>query len=297
MRLTDRPRRLEEMRGDVAWPAELQRVLDRALERQASHRYTSAVEFGRDFARAVEHMPESAAMTAGTVVLGAVADVPPTRVGDPSGAATQLLGAAAPARVPAGAPAARPGADLPRPGVPKPMTAILSAVAVLAVLGGGAYVLGTMGGDAPPAASPDSAVVTPADSVAQAGAATPQPVAPPAGEPVREAARPAAPAAAPATRGTSTEAITVVLQRAEGLVDAGLEDLSAARRALGELNRIDHRFVMGSEEHIWAQLLRAEAHAALSEERQVCSVLGTIQRTPENANRADRIAMLRLACQ
>ncbi|MBY0421824.1 MAG: hypothetical protein K2Q06_05930, partial [Parvularculaceae bacterium] len=48
MRLTDLPKRLDEMRPDVAWPAELQAVLDKALARDVTERYQSAAEFGRD---------------------------------------------------------------------------------------------------------------------------------------------------------------------------------------------------------------------------------------------------------
>src|SRR3982751_5240554 len=54
MRLTDRPRKLSEMRPDVAWPAEVQQTMDRALERDASKRYRTATEFGRDLHRAVD---------------------------------------------------------------------------------------------------------------------------------------------------------------------------------------------------------------------------------------------------
>src|SRR5262249_46170213 len=46
MRLTDRPRKLSEMRPDIAWSPELQATLDRALERDVSLRYQLASEFG-----------------------------------------------------------------------------------------------------------------------------------------------------------------------------------------------------------------------------------------------------------
>ena len=56
MRLTEQPRTLGEMRPEVRWSAEVQATLDRALERDATARYQSASEFGRDLARAVERM-------------------------------------------------------------------------------------------------------------------------------------------------------------------------------------------------------------------------------------------------
>ena len=77
MRLTERPRKLSEMRPDVGWTPELQAVLDRALERDAAARYAKAADFGRDFARAVEEMLNP--RLAKTAPLDAV---PQTRVRD-----------------------------------------------------------------------------------------------------------------------------------------------------------------------------------------------------------------------
>jgi serine/threonine-protein kinase len=76
MRLTDKPQPLQAMKSDVPWPAEVQRVMDRALERQASARYASAPEFARDLVRAVERMPDTAAREAGTQVIAAPSAVP-----------------------------------------------------------------------------------------------------------------------------------------------------------------------------------------------------------------------------
>lgn len=47
MRLTERARSLAEVRPDIAWPAELQAVMSRALERQPDRRYATTREFGR----------------------------------------------------------------------------------------------------------------------------------------------------------------------------------------------------------------------------------------------------------
>ena len=78
---TDRPaaKALGEMRPDVAWPAGVQAVMDRALERDATQRYQTAAEFGRDLHRAISRMPETAAAAMGTEVIG----IPPTRVAPP----------------------------------------------------------------------------------------------------------------------------------------------------------------------------------------------------------------------
>ena len=88
MRLTDHPKTLAEMKSDVAWPPELQQVMDRALARDAKDRTASAAEFGRALSKAVEGMPSQAASAEmGTMVMGAQAApapgaIPATRVAD-----------------------------------------------------------------------------------------------------------------------------------------------------------------------------------------------------------------------
>ena len=80
MRLTDKPKTLSEMRPQQAWPAEVQAVMDRALEREAKGRFQSASEFGRALVEAVSVMPAAAALD-GTLLMSApTATVPRTRV-------------------------------------------------------------------------------------------------------------------------------------------------------------------------------------------------------------------------
>ncbi len=52
MRLRDRPRTLAEVKSDVAWPAGLQAVLDKALARAPAERYSTAPEFSQALADA-----------------------------------------------------------------------------------------------------------------------------------------------------------------------------------------------------------------------------------------------------
>ncbi len=104
MRLTDRPRYLAEVRPDIDWPAELQATLDKALARDAAERYTSAAQFGREFAAAIASMPATMAAEAGTQVVGAQ-QVPRTKVTRPSGNATVAMNAEA------AQPTKRPGAQ------------------------------------------------------------------------------------------------------------------------------------------------------------------------------------------
>lgn len=130
MRLTDRPRTLLESRPEIAWTEELQRTLDKALERDAAERYQSAARFGREFAAAISAMPATKAVEAGTLVMGAAgsappaqvapAPVPPTRVARGSAKTEQMEARPAPAA----APARR-----------SPMAPILGGVGGVAVLG------------------------------------------------------------------------------------------------------------------------------------------------------------------
>jgi hypothetical protein len=178
MRLTDRPRKLAEMRPDLTWSPELQAVLDRALERDAALRYATASEFGRDIFRAVEAMTASTAqgaaaansaatpstapaMTSSEVVATTGPIVPPTRVGGgqpgagPGVSASQALGAgllSSTAQAPVTS-SASGGllTDLAEPAVkPKRNTPLLATAAVIlaVVLAGGALLAKKMFGPA-----------------------------------------------------------------------------------------------------------------------------------------------------
>lgn len=58
-RLTSRPRRLDEVRGDLDWPNSLQDVFDRALAPDPVDRYESVSEFGMTLGDAVMEMTPS----------------------------------------------------------------------------------------------------------------------------------------------------------------------------------------------------------------------------------------------
>ena len=94
-RLTERPRTLSEIKDDVAWPAELQTVMDRALASHPQERYAHASDFGRDLVRAVEAMPESALSSTGTLAIA---------VPHPNAPTVQRPAASAPATPPKPAP-------------------------------------------------------------------------------------------------------------------------------------------------------------------------------------------------
>jgi serine/threonine-protein kinase len=88
MRLTDPPKRLAELRPEVDWPATVQAVMDRALQRDAVYRYASASEFGRALRDAVAGAP---------VALPPLPDVPAAAAVPPTRKVDAVRGAARPA--------------------------------------------------------------------------------------------------------------------------------------------------------------------------------------------------------
>ncbi|MEP6494903.1 MAG: protein kinase [bacterium] len=116
MRLTDRPKPLAEMRPEVVWPEDVQAVMDKALERDASLRYQTATEFGRDLVRAIDRMPETQAAEIGTQMMS----VPPTRVAPD---ARVSAGTAGPSASPAASGVGTVSVPLPVSSVPVTQTA------------------------------------------------------------------------------------------------------------------------------------------------------------------------------
>ncbi len=170
MRLTDHPKTLTEMRPDIAWPAELQTVMDRVLARDAEERYQKSDEFGRDISKAVENMPAAIAANEGTMVMGApaaAAALPKTRMA-PKGGATAKVEAAAPAPVTVAAPAKK-----------SPVMMIAAAAVVIVGIGGAAMFMKK--GDAPPVKTDAAAPNNAAGSLG----------APPAADPAKTAQSPA----------------------------------------------------------------------------------------------------------
>jgi len=86
-RLTDEPTKLAAARPDLAFPPKLQSVLDRALARTPGERYQSVAEFAADVGRVVGTVTAAADTEGKTQVMGASdqtritsAPLPPTRV-------------------------------------------------------------------------------------------------------------------------------------------------------------------------------------------------------------------------
>ncbi len=201
-RLIEQPKTLADVKPDVAWPDEVQGVMNRALERDAAERYQSAAQFGRELWAACESMPSSQAAEAGTQVLSApasaAANVPRTRVATPGEGGKTVA-------APAGSAAAAPAAAAPTVARKSNTGLIAAAVIGIAVLGGGGYLmLGGKSGDTPPAADSAAAVQPPAGQP-QKAAPTALPSAPAGG--VTELTTPVNPAGGgDRTTGKSTPA-------------------------------------------------------------------------------------------
>jgi serine/threonine-protein kinase len=232
-RLTDEPLPLNQARPGVAFPARLQAVMDRALQRMPSERYASATDLARDVLRAVSGM----------------AEMPPPV--DTEGA-TQLISAlpggataVAPTRVSReGAPASTPRAATPDtaavpvtspPAKKKPLVAIAAAVAVVTA-GGGATALLLNRGGAPagqaegqrPSVTQDTAKPSPGGQPTMAGGApspSPGPTGRTAGQrPQSGAVVPPSPEPAAATVGARARAdSTAVEHQLDQLLDRILE--------------------------------------------------------------------------
>jgi len=185
MRLTDQPKTLAEMKPDVAWPEELQAVMDKVLARDANERYQKSSEFGRDIAKAVENMPAAVAAAAGTMVMGApAAELPKTRMAPKAGATAKIEAPSATATVPAAAPAKK-----------SPMVMVIAGVVVLAGAGG-AMVFMKGGANAPtvktntPAQTATSPGTTPNSAPADTKSAGSPNAAPPASAQQKSAVNP-----------------------------------------------------------------------------------------------------------
>lgn len=95
MRLTDKPKGLRDMKPDITWPADVQAVMDRVLERDADKRYRLASEFARDLVEAIARMPRPSITTMGTQVISPAA----MTAAEAATAATLAVGAVPKTRV------------------------------------------------------------------------------------------------------------------------------------------------------------------------------------------------------
>lgn len=265
MRLTDRPRTLAEIRPDIEWPEALQDVMDKALARDASERYQSAAQFGRDFATVVADMPATQASEDATLVMGAMGAVSSSAQTAPAAAPmpkTRISGrdyAKPPTKAAASVPAA--------PEKRSAMMPMLAGVAVVAVAGYFGVTQFTGKSKTPDGPPMDSAVVAPQGPITEDA-----PDAYPPGEPTNTQPRPeprpetrpnptTVPPNTPSTSSTPTTpsaALTIATWktrvealenesdslRAAGVARQAIRELGAIEPSLVGLARDDARFVL-----------------------------------------------------
>lgn len=236
MRLTDRPRTLAEMRPEVAWPDDLQAVMDKALARDAEDRYQGAAQFGREFAAVVADMPSTQATEGATMVIGAAKTAPMAAAPMPKTRVADRDEARSPARASTAVPAKK-----------SPMIPIAAGVAAVAVLGyfGATKFMG--GADTPTAGDtgaqvaqqPPSAGTDTAGSGTQANPGTQSPA--PEVQPLSNSANPQTPAPrtesrpdAPRTSQPAAPAGEATMMRFQKWVN----DLNAADATPSLANRI-----------------------------------------------------------
>lgn len=310
LRLTDRPRTLAEARPDLEWPAELQRVMDRALARDAADRYASAAQFGREFAAAIAAMPATQAAEAGTVVMGAARTapvpaaspvaVPPTRVRPSAGTQPMEAPAAAPPRREPARPAAAPARS--------PLLPVLGGVGGLAVVG---YLVWVMmfkppatpaSGDpgaasaatqadprtaAPPSTDDTSALAAGPDSTprdAAGTAPTPQPL----NRPIVNTPAGTTSGTTGGTTGGSAPgpATAPTTQKMPGWIsrlDVGAVSEDQARGILNELDPVMESLQGDQLADAW--YVKMMALAVLGDQKEACDAASQVERRQRNAER------------
>lgn len=292
MRLTTRPQSLSQMNGTIQWPASVEQVMEKALERDAKLRYQSASQFGDALYDAIESMPKSAFAEGGTLVMGAT-PVPATMVSPAAAAA------------PRPAPAASAAPVAPRPS----RTPVLVGGGVLAaaVLAGGVFFLKA------PASTPENtgaaastAAAAPAVPVAGGGAVAPSgapaslptgagvpasgaAVAPPVAQLSGRTTGPAAPSGAARGAPASSAAVDVA-SRLPGLLEESASDATAAR-ALATAEALGPRATRTSD-LVGLGLVRAQALGMLGRDSEGCTVLQSIRGSANDTPYAARIAQL-----
>ncbi|MDE3150790.1 MAG: protein kinase [Gemmatimonadota bacterium] len=281
MRLTDKPKPLAEMKPDVAWTAEVQAVMDRALERDANLRYQTASEFGRDLYRTVSAMPQSVAAEAGTQVMGAAsvpaaatAAIPATRV---ASAAERTPAKSAPVQTPAG----------------KSKAPLIAAIATVVVIGGGGGAFLMM--RKPPAAPQTSQQQT--DSVrganpAGGNAAAPNTTPPTPVEHQQASNSGGAPKTTPLNKPVSSEPsvtpsktaaepntpavdVDAVLNRMDNVEEDASFDSAGANQVLKSLDALPGSLTTGQMVH--AAMIRAYAEATLGNAELGCQILKSVK--------------------
>ena len=285
MRLTEQPKRLGEVRPDVAWSLALQAVLDRGLARDVEQRYQSVLDFARELAAA-------AGVALGTGI-GSMATPPaayPTPPAAPAQGATTAPvpstrsdGRLGESEVPVAAtrPSAKVTAPVASGGGKSALPLVLAAVLlVFAVVGGGGFFLYR------------KLTARPATTVAQADSADVTPSGGPAANTQSYGATTGA-AAGTTVGATSAASPDVAVAPASA---AALESLGRYERLIEEstMSRADAREASAAIRKLMPQLtshddstralkVLALVHQSAGETPEMCAVLASLVKEPSLA--------------
>jgi hypothetical protein len=264
MRLTEKPKRLMEMKPDQDWPLEVQQVMDKALEREASKRYASAREFGRALSEAVNKMPVRPSGAAGTLVMEA--PVMPTR------APTQEI-----------APPARPAQPPARSRTPMLVGGAALAAAIVA-----GVIFAPRGGSKAASApvTPTQQAVAPAANPATQQGGTAAGAVTAAGTPAGAAS---APPVAPSTGPNPALADDI----RTATTHAGSE--STARRALDETKRLDG-LATSPEDKVSVAMARAQAYGTLGQDAKSCKAMKDVEPISKGTTHETQIREMLAIC-
>jgi len=261
MRLTERPRTLAVTQPGVAWPAGVQTALDGALERAASRRFQSAVDFARAFGQAIAEMSPAIDRTGATLPMAAV-QLAPTA---PAFPATRVSGGVARSAV---ASSSRQPSRV----------SMLGGIAAVVVLGGFGYAL-TRGRTADPAASPSNA-----DRMSRS-----LPPIPDTGAPAAKTANPISTVAAATKGGSAVMAPVVDVDKVlDSLEERAKADKPAAREVLRRLSALAPALV-ATGDSVHAALARFDAMLTLEDAPGACRALVAVRESAAGTSYQKRV--------
>jgi len=283
------------MRPEIAWPADVQAVLDKALERDVALRYRTASEFGRDLQRTVDRMPESKAAEMGTQMV----DVPPTRVRPPDTPRTSVspgvpvVGAGGAIAVPAPGASSAPVTQAAAPR--RKMFNVAAVAGIAVVITAGAFAVKTfLGGTADPPVSADTLKKTTPETT------TSPPISGVPSQAGSSTARVDSQVSPPATSNSTTPNPGAVTKSVADQLRALIRESTDRSKATSVLTRLDklERQAAGSEELYLAALVRSQVLAAKLDTVAACEVLKKVRPKlgPEDQNRADQRINITLSC-
>ena len=265
-RLTDAPKQLTEMMPSVSWPAEVQAVMDKALERDVANRYQTASDFGRALSQAVQTMPRGRASAATAVI---------DRVSTP-GAKSPT--AAAPAAAPSGGktvpqtrvnpatPQTPPKSHAPVP-APKSKMPMIAGVAVVVLAAGGFAAVKMMGGGGAPADTVKFSQTTTPAGQAASPAATPAPAVP-----------------------------QLSLSRRFEIADSLANDATTAPAAVESLKVLDAIAQSTDSDLVRLRYVRARALVSLEQFDKACAELNAVEGKAQQTRFKNAVNRLHSAC-